>query len=132
MPGCWPVTWTSSARYRRRTPLAAIFLAYGGTGEGREQRLRQAGEFSDGLSNATVSAAWQIAWADSLVERGRLAEALDIAVPAAVDPQVMPTVRLLGTGRPRTPVAVARGCRGSDFAPQRAGSHDVELARAIQ
>ena len=79
--------------------LAAIFLAYGGTEEHREQLLRRASELSDGLGNATLSAACQVAWADSLVEQGRLTEALDLAVPAAFDPEVMPTVRLLGIGR---------------------------------
>ena len=79
--------------------LAAIFLAYGGTEEHREQLLRQAGELGDGLGNTTVRAACRVAWADSLVEQGRLTEALDLAVPAAFDPEVMPTVRLLGIGR---------------------------------
>jgi predicted ATPase/DNA-binding XRE family transcriptional regulator len=79
--------------------LAATFLGYGGTDPDREQWLRRGREFSDKLSNTTLSASSRIAWADSLVERGRMAEALDLAVPAASDPQVMPTLRLLGIGR---------------------------------
>ena len=79
--------------------LAAIFLAYGGTEEHREALLRRASEMGEGLGNTTLTAACRVAWADSLVERGRLTEALDLAVPAALDPKVMPTLRLLSIGR---------------------------------
>jgi predicted ATPase len=79
--------------------LGAIFLAYGGTEPHGERWLSRAKELSDPLGNATLSAAQQIAWADCLVEQGRLAEAVELAAPAAFDHRIMPTVRLLGIGR---------------------------------
>jgi predicted ATPase/transcriptional regulator with XRE-family HTH domain len=79
--------------------LGAVFYASGGTGEHREEWLRRADEFGERLANASADATRRLAWADSLIERGRLAEALDLTVPAACDPRVMPSTRLLGIGR---------------------------------
>jgi predicted ATPase/transcriptional regulator with XRE-family HTH domain len=104
--------------------LGAIFLAYGGTEEHREELLRRGAEFSDRSGNATARAASQIAWADSLVERGHLAEAADLAVPAAFDTRVMPTLRLLGIGRT---MQVALYRRDEDLA-ELAGAMITDLA----
>jgi predicted ATPase/DNA-binding XRE family transcriptional regulator len=79
--------------------LGAIFLAYGGTKKNREGWLRRADQCGGGLDNSTLHAARRLAWADSLLERGRLADAAEIAGPAVSDTRVMPTTRLLGIGR---------------------------------
>jgi predicted ATPase/transcriptional regulator with XRE-family HTH domain len=79
--------------------LGAIFLAYGGTEKNREDWLHRADQCGDGLGNSTLRAAQRLAWADSLLERGRLADAVELAEPAVFDTRVMPTTRLLGIGR---------------------------------
>jgi predicted ATPase/transcriptional regulator with XRE-family HTH domain len=89
----------AAGSYPALAALGATFFAYGGTENDRERWLRRAKESGDRLANTTLSAAVRIAWADSLVERGRMTEALDLAVPAACDSKVMPTVRLLAIGR---------------------------------
>jgi predicted ATPase/transcriptional regulator with XRE-family HTH domain len=104
--------------------LGAIFLAYGGTEKKREDWLHRADEYGGGLNNSTLRAARRLAWADSLLERGRLADAVEIAEPAVFDTQVMPTTRLLGIGRT---LLVALHSRDLDLAELAATMND-ELA----
>ena len=79
--------------------VAAAALASGGTDDRRDEWLQRAGEIVGRLENSTVRANYQLAQADSLIERGRMQEALDLCVGAAHDKRVMPATRLLGIGR---------------------------------
>jgi predicted ATPase/DNA-binding XRE family transcriptional regulator len=89
----------AAGSFRILATLGAIWFAYGGTERHREDWLRRADERGASLANSTLSAARRLAWADSLLERGLLGQAVEIAEPAVFDPRVMPTTRLLGVGR---------------------------------
>lgn len=78
--------------------VAAVALASGGTDDQRETWLGRAGAMVEGLENSTLRANYELARADSLMERGEMQEALDLATEAALDRRVMPTTRLLGIG----------------------------------
>ena len=89
----------AAGSFRIIATLGAIWFAYGGTERYREDWLRRADEYGASLANSSLSAARRLAWADSMLERGRLGQAVEIAAPAVFDPRVMPTTRLLGIGR---------------------------------
>jgi predicted ATPase/DNA-binding XRE family transcriptional regulator len=89
----------AAGSFRILATLGAMWFAYGGTEQHREDWLRRADEYGASLANSSLSAARRLAWADSLLERGLLGQAVEIAEPAVFDPRVMPTTRLLGIGR---------------------------------
>jgi predicted ATPase/transcriptional regulator with XRE-family HTH domain len=89
----------AAGSFRILATLGAMWFAYGGTEQHREDWLRRADEYGASLANSTLSAARRLAWADSLLERGLLGQAVEIAEPAVFDARVMPTTRLLGIGR---------------------------------
>jgi predicted ATPase/DNA-binding XRE family transcriptional regulator len=78
---------------------AAAALACGGSNKDTQAWLRRADEFSGRVANTGVRALYQLAWAEYLVELGRMTEAAEITVPVAFDARTMPNVRLLGIGR---------------------------------
>jgi predicted ATPase len=89
----------AAGSFRIIATLGAIWFGYGGTEPHREDWLRRGDEYGGSLANSSLSAARRLAWADSLLERGRLGQAVEIAEPAVFDSRVMPTTRLLGIGR---------------------------------
>ncbi len=78
---------------------SAAALASGGTDDQRDAWLQRADGVMGRLGNSTIKANYNLALADSLIERGMMQEALDLAVAAGFDTRVMPTTRLLGIGR---------------------------------
>ena len=78
---------------------AAAAMASGGVDDQRDAWLQRADGVVGGLDNSTIKANYYLAMADSLMERGPMQEALDLAVTSALDPRVMPTTRMLGIGR---------------------------------
>jgi hypothetical protein len=93
--------------------VAAVAMASGGVDDERDGWLERAGELIGGLGNSTVRANYCLAQADSLMERGAMQEALDLAVTSALDPRVMPTTRMLGIGR-ALQVAMCRADLGAE------------------
>jgi predicted ATPase/transcriptional regulator with XRE-family HTH domain len=79
--------------------LAALNLANAGTDAFKQEWLRRAAVFATAPDNAAHRAFWQLATAESLVEQGRISDAVDAAVPAAFSERVSPTTRLLGISR---------------------------------
>jgi hypothetical protein len=104
---------------------AAAALDNGGADTNRDEWLRLAGESAARLANSTLWATYELARADSLMERGDMQAALDAAVNAACNPGVTPTVRYLGLGR-SLQVALLRRDLGMD---ERLSEVSKKLAR---
>jgi predicted ATPase/transcriptional regulator with XRE-family HTH domain len=76
----------------------AVALACGGTDLRQDSWLELAGAEVGLLRNSSLTAAYELARADSLMERGRLSEALAAAHHASSLSKVMPLNRLRGIG----------------------------------
>jgi predicted ATPase/DNA-binding XRE family transcriptional regulator len=92
---------------------AAAALAYGASDNSTHEWLQRTDEFTRRVANAGVRALYQLGSAESLLERGCMAESAEIAVPVAFDSRIMPNVRLLAIGRT---LQVALNCRDNDLA----------------
>jgi hypothetical protein len=77
----------------------AVALACGGTDPERDRWLEMAEKNVNTGGNSSLSAAYELARADNLMERGRLREALTAAMYAAAGGHVMPLNRLRGIGQ---------------------------------
>jgi predicted ATPase/transcriptional regulator with XRE-family HTH domain len=78
--------------------LAAASLAFGGTEPRNDEWLDRAREHVEAISNASLRSTHDLALVDDWTERGRLDDALELAMSIAVNPAVMPGLRLVAIG----------------------------------
>jgi predicted ATPase/DNA-binding XRE family transcriptional regulator len=78
--------------------LVAASVAFGGTEPDSEAWLQRADEHAAGTRNSSLRAVRDLARTDDWTERGRFAEAEQRAMAIALDPLVMPGLRLVAIG----------------------------------
>jgi predicted ATPase/transcriptional regulator with XRE-family HTH domain len=88
----------SAAPSQMLAALAAASLAFGGTETRNDEWLVRAHDHAEAISNASLWSTHDLAQVDDWTERGRLDEALELAMSIAVNPVVMPGLRLVAIG----------------------------------
>jgi predicted ATPase/transcriptional regulator with XRE-family HTH domain len=88
-----------AARSPSLAAIAAAHLSVGGSEADADGWAGRVEELAASLSTASVRATCDIALIDTLIERGRMDAALELAMAATANPRVMPSLRILGLGR---------------------------------